>query len=97
MALPRLADYLPEESSDALKKALERYIADLENFPGLAEDDVASAVREIEAEQALHQNALLLAEYELAKLRLLKLRDRLLVGEAQEMSADTFWETPLRR
>ncbi len=33
----------------------------------------------------------ILAAYELAKRRLLKLRDRLLVQEAQEMSAGTFW------
>lgn len=33
----------------------------------------------------------ILAAYDLAKHRLLRLRDRLLVQEAQEMSAGTFW------
>jgi hypothetical protein len=93
-----------ERQAADLRQAIDRFLGDLEELPGLTEDDLAALFDELgQGESRLKARLLAsfdreaqalrfaLAAFESGRQRLLVLRDKLLVREGQEMSLPSFW------
>ena len=107
MGLPKLQDYLPpdldpdqrssreRDPAELVKRlaAINRFIDDFESWPRLTEKDVEDALAELALiEKKINSHRTRVVSFDQDIHRLLVLRDRLLVREAEEMSRSSFWD-----